>query len=265
MSVTALKTPITYYGGKQTLLRHILPLIPVHITYTEAFVGGASVYFAKEPAALEVINDVNGTLVNFYKVLKLKYPELKVRIDQTLHSRREHEYAQIVYEFPDFFENIERAWSLWVLSKMSFASRLDGSFGYDKSKNSVAKKVQNAKDQFTEDLSKRLEQTQIECTDALRIIRSRDTENTFHFVDPPYIGTDCGHYSGTYNLMDFQNLLELLEQIKGKFMLTMFPHPVLSEFIARNKWKMLEVERTISASKTNRRKQIELIVCNYVV
>lgn len=227
--------------------------------------GGASVYFAKEPAELEVINDVNGNLVNFYRVLKVNYPELKNRIDQTLHSRKEHQYAQIVYEFPDFFTPVERAWSLWVLSKMSFASRLDGSFGYDKAKNSVAKKVQNAKDQFTEELSKRLEQTQIECTDALRIIRSRDTENTFHFVDPPYIGTDCGHYSDTYNLMDFQNLLELLEKVKGKFMLTMFPHPVLTEFIERNKWKVYEVERTISASKTNRRKQIELIVCNYAV
>ncbi|MDX9703950.1 MAG: DNA adenine methylase [Candidatus Auribacterota bacterium] len=264
MSVT-LKTPITYYGGKQTLLRHILPLIPAHTTYTEAFVGGASVYFAKQPAELEVINDVNGNLVNFYKVLQSNYHELKHRIDETLHSRREHEYAQIVYDYPEFFLSIDRAWALWVLSKMSFASKLDGTFGYDKAKNSIAKKVQNAKDQFTIELSKRLEQTQIECTDALRIIRSRGTENTFHFVDPPYIGTDCGHYSGTYNLMDFQNLLELLSKIKGKFMLTMFPHPLMDEFIQRNGWNVCKIERTISASKTNRRKQIELIVCNYTV
>ncbi len=258
-----IKTPISYYGGKQTLLRHILPLIPEHTTYTEAYVGGAALYFAKEPSELEVINDVNGNLVNFFRVLKADFTELKALIDQTLHSRREHEFAMIVYEFSEFFNPVRRAWALWVLSKMSFASKLDGSFGYDKAKNSVAKKIRNARDNFTVELSKRLELTQIEQTDALRVIRSRDTDKAFHFVDPPYVGTDCGHYSGTYNLMDFQNLLELLTQIKGKFMLTMFPHPMLDEFITVNGWTVHEVERTISASKTKRRKQVELIVCNY--
>ena len=45
-----MKTPISYYGGKQTLLKHILPLIPKHKLYTEAFCGGAAVLFAKRPA-----------------------------------------------------------------------------------------------------------------------------------------------------------------------------------------------------------------------
>jgi len=50
-----MKTPISYYGGKQTLLKHILPLIPKHKLYTEAFCGGAAVLFAKRPADGEVI------------------------------------------------------------------------------------------------------------------------------------------------------------------------------------------------------------------
>lgn len=261
-SVVRLKTPISYYGGKQTLLRHILPLIPEHNVYIEAFAGGAALYFAKDPAEVEVINDINGNLVNFYRILKTEFKPLKKRIDGTLHSREEHEYAQIVYDFPRFFTSIERAWSVWVLSKQSFASKLDGTWGYDKQKNSMPKKITFAKEDFNEDLSKRLEQTQIESTDALRIIESRDTSDTFHFVDPPYINSDCGHYAG-YNLMDFQNLLELLIRIQGKFMLTMFPHPYLEEVIKGNKWKVKEVERTISASRTNRRKQKELIVMNY--
>lgn len=45
-----LKTPISYYGGKQMLLKHILPLIPEHTLYTEAFCGGCAVLFAKPPA-----------------------------------------------------------------------------------------------------------------------------------------------------------------------------------------------------------------------
>jgi DNA adenine methylase len=261
-SVVRLKTPISYYGGKQTLLRHILPLIPKHNIYTEAFAGGAALYFAKDPAEVEVINDINGNLVNFYRILKTEFKPLKKRIDGTLHSREEHEYAQIVYDFPRFFTSIERAWAVWVLSKQSFASKLDGTWGYDKQKNSMPKKITFAKEAFNEDLSKRLEQTQIESTDALWIIESRDTPDTFHFVDPPYINSDCGHYVG-YNLMDFQNLLELLIRLQGKFMLTMFPHPYLQEVINENNWKVKEIERTISASKINRRKQKELIIMNY--
>lgn len=258
-----LKTPITYYGGKQSMLKHILPLIPKHRTYTEAFAGGAAVYFAKEPCEMEVINDINGNLINFYQTLKSDYQELKKRIDSTLHSRREFEYAMIIYEFSDFFGKIDRAWAFWVLSKMSFAAKLNGSFGYDKSKNTMAKKIKNAKDQFVSDLSSRLEFTQIECGNALNIIKSRDTENTFHFVDPPYINSDCGHYSNTFNLMDFEDLLNILSNINGKFMLTMFPHEVLTEYINNNNWYVKDVVRTISASKERRRKQTELIVMNY--
>jgi len=258
-----IKTPISYYGGKQTMLKHILPLIPNHVAYTEAFAGGAALYWAKEPAAVEVLNDVNGNLINFYKVLQRRFPELRERVVETLHSRETFDYASIVYEFPNFFDDVTRAWALWVKSKMGFASKLDGSFGYDKLKGSVAKKISGAKELFTDDLSKRIEHTQIECTNALRIIKSRDTSDTFHFVDPPYINSNCGHYTDTFNLADFEDLLQLLTEIKGKFMLTMFPHAVLSEYILNNGWRVIEVERTISASKVNRRKQIELIVMNY--
>jgi DNA adenine methylase len=157
---------------------------------------------------------------------------------------------------------VTRARALWLLSKQSFASKLDGSWGYDKARKTVSKKIQNAKDAFTIELSERLEQTQIECTDALRIISSRDTINAFHFVDPPYINSDCGHYKG-YTQDDFEELLQLLVKVKGKFMLTMFPHELLHTYINKCGWTVKEIERTISASKTKRRKQKELIVMNY--
>jgi DNA adenine methylase len=257
-----LKTPVTYYGGKQTLLKHILPLFPVHNCYTEAFAGGAAAFFAKEPAEVEVINDTNGNLVNFYCVLKNDFKALKLRVDTTLHSREQHEFAGWVYDNPKFFDTIERAWAVWALSKMGFASKLDGTWGYDKAKNSMPKKITNSKEGFTIDLSKQLEQTQIECTDGLRIIASRDGEDTFHFIDPPYVGTNCGHYGG-YTLADFDELLELCSGLKGKFMLTMFPNELLSEYAVKFAWRIIEVSRHITVSLTNRRKQTELIVMNY--
>ncbi|MDR1937317.1 MAG: DNA adenine methylase [Tannerellaceae bacterium] len=74
-----LKTPITYYGGKQQMLRHILPLIPKHRIYVEPFFGGGAVFWGKEPAKVEFINDHDGEVINFYRVLKLQFPELKKR------------------------------------------------------------------------------------------------------------------------------------------------------------------------------------------
>lgn len=245
------------------MLKHILPEVPEHNVYTEAFAGGAALYWAKEPSAVEVLNDINGNLINFYRVLKNDFNALETRVQATVHSRELFDFASIVYDYPNFFDPIERAWALWIKSKMGFASKLDGTFGYDKQDGGVAKKINGAKALFTVDLSKRIEQTQIECTSALRIIKSRDTNRTFHFIDPPYINSDCGHYSGTFNLADFEELLTLLTTLEGKFMLTMFPHEVLYSYIKAHKWRVVEVERTISASKIKRRKQVELIIMNY--
>ena len=258
-----MKTPISYYGGKQTMLKHIEPLVPEHRVYTEAFCGGAALYWAKKPADIEVLNDINGNLINFYRVLKERFNELSVKIDTTLHSREMFDFASMVYEFPNFFDPVTRAWALWAKSKMGFASMLDGTFGYYKTTNSMCKKIDNSKHQFTNALQKRIERTQIECTNALHVIESRDCAEAFHFIDPPYINSDCGHYTDTFNLMNFEELLTLCAALKGKFMLTMFPHDVLREYIVRNGWHLVAVERTISVSTVNRRKQEEWIVMNY--
>lgn len=60
------KTPISYYGGKQKLATHILKRTPEHRLYAEVFTGGAAIFFAKEPSEIEVLNDTNKELINFY-------------------------------------------------------------------------------------------------------------------------------------------------------------------------------------------------------
>ncbi len=76
-------------------------------------------------------------------------------------------------------------------------------------------------------------------------------------------GTDCGHYNGSFNDADFEDLLRTLASIKGKFMLTMFPHPLIEKYAAQNGWTIHRIERTITASKVSRRRQEEWIVTNY--
>lgn len=257
-----MKTPITYYGGKQTMLKHILPLIPKHQLYTEAFCGGAAVFFAKEPAEVEVINDINMHLVNFYNTLQLDYQALKEQINKTLHSRDMHAHASHILAYPEFFSHVERAWAVWALSKMSFASMLDGSFGYD-FKGGMPKKLRNAKEDFAEHLAYRLESVTIESRHAFEVISTYDCPQAFHFVDPPYVNSDCGHYEGSFGEADLGQLLDLLSQVKGKFMLTMFPHDTIADYIERFGWTLHRIERFISASKTSRRTQEEWIVCNY--
>ena len=124
-------------------------------------------------------------------------------------------------------------------------------------------KVINPKDAFTEELCGRLENVTVENDDALKIIKRYDCAGAFHFVDPPYINSDCGHYEGSFNEQDMASLLNLLEVIEGKFMLPMFPYGPIEEAANRNGWTIHRIERTISASKDVRRKQEEWMVCNY--
>ena len=96
----AMKTPVTYYGGKQRMLSIILPMIPEHQIFVEPFVGGGAVFFAKEPAKVELINDKNGEVVNFYNVVKTRFPELKELVDATLHSEKQQKETKHIYSTP---------------------------------------------------------------------------------------------------------------------------------------------------------------------
>lgn len=264
MSKINLKTPISYYGGKQKLATKILSLIPDHTLYAEPFLGGAAVFFAKEKSEIEVINDTNKELVNFYKVVQNDFISLEKEIRISLHSRDMHRKASVIYNHPDMFSEIKRAWAVWVLSTQSFSSQLDSSWGYDLSKNCTTKKIINNRDRFTEDMAIRLQNVQIESADALYIIRSRDSERSFFYLDPPYFNSDCGHYNG-YSVEDFENLLKLLSTIKGKFLLSSYPSPILQQYTKKNKWTMWSVEQgvTINNKSGYIKRKTECLTANF--
>jgi DNA adenine methylase len=253
-----LKTPITYYGGKQKMLRYILPLVPEHKIYVEPFFGGGAVFWAKEPAKIEFVNDINGEVVNFYRVLKLNYPELKREIDATLHSEGQQKLARRIYRNPEDHGEVKRAWALWVLSRQSFYAILDGTWKLDKNR-SAASQLQGRKEAFTDVYSRRLEHTSIFCRDALDVIKKADRDDAFHYVDPPYYQADMGHYGG-YTVNDFEKLLQLLAVVKGKFMLSSYPSGILSEYAVKNGWKTFEYELSRSAGHG---RKTEVLTINY--
>jgi DNA adenine methylase len=256
--VIKMQTPITYWGGKQQLVKTILPLIPPHKQYDEPFFGGGAIFFAKEPAEIEFINDINGEMVNFYKTLKRKFPELKDEVDCTLHSEFQHNEARQIYNDPLSHSDILRAWAVWMLSKQSIYAILTNSWSVSIERNK-AKQVQWSKEQFTITYARRLERTSIFCRDAVDVIESTDTQTTFHYVDPPYFNADMGHYDG-YTEADFIRLLDVLSEVKGKFMLSSYPSDILAEYTERNHWHTINIDMTRAAGGGTKR---EVLTMNY--
>jgi DNA adenine methylase len=206
------KPPFSYHGGKQMLVPKLKEAEPKgYRIYCEPFFGGGAFFFAKEPSKINFINDINEQVTNFYVTVKKQFKSLKVEIDCTLHSEEQFLEARRIYQNckgKDEQEKVMRAWALFVLANQSFLHSLDNTFAYNRSK-SFAQTIQNKKDNFTEHYCKLLENTTIFTRDALRVIKNADSEDTFHFIDPPYYNADMGHYGG-YTLEDFKKLLELL-------------------------------------------------------
>jgi DNA adenine methylase len=259
-----MKTPISYYGGKQQLAKTIVGLIPPHRLYCEPFLGGATIFFAKEPSKVEIINDTNGEMINFYKVLKTNFTALEHEIAQTLHSRRLHGQAWVVYQNPDMFDEVKRAWAIWVLANSSYGNKLNGTFGYDR-QGGNSQKLDNKRENFTSAYEERLRRTQIECGDAVRIIKSRDVPDGFFYLDPPHVGADQGHYDG-YTQEDFNGLLTALETLKGKFLLSSYRNKNLADFATWNGWYSIEIRMKMAmTSRYECKDKIEVLTANYPI
>lgn len=261
------KTPISYYGGKQNMLQHILPNIPEHRIYTEAFFGGGAVFFAKEPAESEIINDLNAQVMNFYYVCKTDFEKLKNKVEATVFARSTYSVAMAMYRMPHLFNKVQQAWSFYYATNAGFGCRI-GSWGMDKYGKRV-KAFLNKKMNFDESIPKRLERTQIETGNAVKVIKQYDTFDAFHYIDPPYIGTNMGHYKG-YSISEYKELLKCLSQIKGKFLLSGFPNDILDEYIHEEGWFVLGYNQPKTASKATLGKprlarKTEVLVANYLI
>jgi DNA adenine methylase len=255
-----LKTPITYYGGKQTMLKYLLDLIPEHRLYCEPFFGGGALFFAKEKAEVEVINDVNGEVINFFKVLKTKFSELQKEVQSTLHSRELYKKALEIYRHPKKYSDVQRAWALWTATNQGFAGMI-GSWGFGKT-NSKEKAVAQKRDDFINAYEQRLRTVQVENNDALKVIARCNEKDAFLYCDPPYIGSDQGHYSG-YTEAQYKKLLDALAKFKGKFLLSSYPSKILTQYVRKYGWRTKKVEKYVAVTKLTDKRKTELLVFNY--
>lgn len=258
------KTPIAYYGGKQKMLRHILPNIPDHKIYCEPFFGGGAVFFAKEPAEAEIINDNNHMVVNFFQVAQNDFENLKAKVQATLFSRATYSVAWSVYRMPHLFSPLQQAWAFYVGTNMGFACHI-GSWGFDKY-GKRTKSFVNKKLAFDSSITTRLKNVTIECSEACTVIERFDTTDSFFYVDPPYVNTICGHYGG-YTEDDYTRLLDTLTRIKGKFLLSSFPSALLEKYSKKHSWHTLSFTKSLAASKSNaggtKPSKTEVLTANY--
>lgn len=261
-----MKTPITYYGGKQQLASTIIGMMPPHKIYCEPFFGGGAVFFAKGASFLEVINDKNNLLITFYQQCVNNFELLQKKIQSTLHSESEYNRAKRIYNNPKYCSKIDIAWSVWMVTNMSFMATPRGGWRRDNGTGGshVGITTDAYRNDFTKKVYERLRFTQISCRDAIDVIRERDTEDTFFYLDPPYINCDQKHYKG-YSKNDFQQLLLLLTTIKGKFILSNFMSDLLREYIDKMKWcyKVFDRKCMIPALRSMPRIKQEVLVYNY--
>ena len=259
-----MRPPITYYGGKTRMLDILIPMIPEHRVYVEAFAGGASLFWAKAKSKVEVLNDINRNVVNFYQVMNSQFDKLMTEIRNTLHCEETHKLANHIYHNPDGFEAVKRAWALWVSSNMSFGGEL-GSPNFKWVVNqadnwSPAVAINNRKLQFGI-YKNRLEKVCIHSKKAERLIPKIDHEDVFFYLDPPYVGARQGHYEG-YNQEHFDELLQILSKIKGKFLMSSYQNDQLTQCVKASGWNHYSVRMRKGISHKNETKT-EVLTWNY--
>lgn len=265
-----MKTPITYYGGKQQLVPTILPMIPTHRVYVEPYFGGGAVFFAKKPSYLEVINDINENLMTFYYVVKhnLLFNELYEKVQETLHSEALYNRARRIYFRTDPMSDsqVDIAWATWVLTNISYNATPAGRWKWDNGSGGshIGIVMQHYRENFTRKLHERLQNVQISQRDALDVIRQRDTSETFFYLDPPYPGCNQKHYKG-FSDKNLEELLGLLEGIKGKFLLSNYARDCLMEKAKEHGWNVYLKDMPLSSVNIygKRMRKTEVLVCNY--
>lgn len=262
-----MRTPITYYGGKQRLASTIVAMMPSHKIYCEPFFGGGAVFFHKPKANIEIINDKNDLLINFYLCAQNEFEGLQRKIQTTIHSESVYLYAKDVWNGRIEVSNIEKAWAIWLITNGSFAGSMHGGWkwcnGTAGSHSAIF--LRNKRIDFSQQLYERLECVQISCRDAIRVIKERDSEDTLFYLDPPYPGSFQGHYLG-YTHKDLFELLQILSQIKGKFILSNYWCHTLRFHILKFGWNFKKIEVNLKVANLGNsplKTREEILVYNY--
>jgi DNA adenine methylase len=237
-------TAFRWLGAKFTHLNWLLPLLPKCGHYVEPYGGSGVVLLNREPSRIETLNDLNGDVVNFFKVLRYHPMRLIDALSLTPWSREEYTNS---LKSKGGEGPVEKARKFFITSRQGFLSNNSNPAESDWSHNVQPKSDKHHYYPATWTsrikqlifVAERLQNVQIECRPALSVIKMYDTPDTLFYCDPPYIQrtrTNNKRYPNETTDEDFQELAVALNECKGKVALSSYSDPFIDDLFPNNKW-----------------------------
>jgi DNA adenine methylase len=248
--------PLPYIGGKNRLATRIISLLPEHTTFVEPFAGGAQVLFHKLPSNVEVLNDLDFDIVNFFRVCQWHYEELVRYLRFCLVSRKLHELH--VKTNPETLTDIQRAGRFFYLQKNSFGGLIlkqKFHYGVTHPSNFNPERIPVV----IEKAHQRLQRVQIESLLYKKILKKSARPPPLFSLDPPY--GERKLYRHNFSESDFIALESHLQNLKGKFILSLDDHPEVRKLFRR--WRLTPVDIAYTAQREMGKRFGELLITNF--
>jgi DNA adenine methylase len=258
-----------WYGGKFSHLDWLLPQLPKCLHYCEPFAGSGAVLLNKMPSPVETYNDIDGEVVNFFKVLREEKDDLIEQIALTPFSREEFGLA---CELSPDLSNLERARRFYIrarqvrtgLAQTASIGRWANCKNTSRSGMSgVVSRWLGGIDQL-EYIAERLLRVQLENRPAIDVIKLYDSKETLFYCDPPYIHETRGDTKSYAFEMDnsaHRELAALLNAVEGRVAISNYECDLMNELYPADKWtKIYSPEKTIHSTKDVRQ---EVLWVNY--
>ena len=251
-----------WFGGKKYLAARIIARIEAvsHDCYAEPFVGMGGVFLRRacRPKS-EILNDVNGEIVNLFRILREHPDELGRQFDWALSSRRE--FRRLVTIRPETLTDVQRAARFAFLQRLSFAGKpateiTPGQMG--PSPHHPARLTTERMRHLITAAHRRLQGVHVECLDWAEFIRRYDKPFTLFYIDPPYWGHETDYGKGLFLRDDFARMATILRGLKGRFILSLNDRPEVRETF--DGFEIEPVETRYSANAKSTRRAGELLI-----
>lgn len=254
-----MKAVLKYPGAKKRVAKWICSYIPKHNVYLEPFAGSLAVLFEKERSHIETVNDLDGEIVNFFRVIRDYPEELKRKIALTPWAREEYKNA---YTHTPTEDIVERARKFCVRCWMGFGCGNLYQNGFKSGQQSHSPNPAAAWALLPETMElarKRLRGVQIESLLATELLKRYDTKDVFAYLDPPYLKEVRKNYLYTYEMSDkeHEELLILARMHKGKIMISGYDNEMYNDILKG--WTRTEK----STCAENGLKRTEVLWMNY--
>jgi len=247
---------IPWIGGKRRLAELLIQRFPPHTCYVELFAGGAALYFMRPPADVEVINDVNGELVNLYRVVKHHLEEFVRQFKWALSSREVFRWLQITP--PETLTDIQRAARFYYLQHQAFGGKVRGQTWGTATTAPAVNLLR-----IEEDLSAahlRLASAYIEHLDWAECVARYDRPHTLFYADPPYWQTEG--YGVDFPFEQYERLAACMRQLQGKMLLSINDHPDIRRVFAGFDVEVVDIAYIVGGGARPAQRQ-ELIVYSW--